>query len=164
MQSQDQKPERKRQKLLFAVGGLLAVAAVGLLLVDTFFREDPVKQEMMQLQGTWKVVRAEINGQPADVSLFQKPYVVRGNRVLLGTADGGDKGLGIRVDPRQDPKAIDFLIQSGEEEQAIHGIYEVQGDTLKLCMRWGPGRERPTEFRVKSMLEGYMAFLAREEP
>src|SRR5262245_35951176 len=163
VQPQDQKPVRKRQKLLLVVGGLLAAAAVALLLAEPWFREDPVKQEMMQLQGTWRVVRAEINGQPADISLFQKPYVVQGNRILTGSAGGDDQGLVFRVDPGQNPKTIDLIIPGGEEK-AIPGIYELQGDTLKLCMRWGPGKERPTEFRVKSMLEGYMAILQREKP
>jgi uncharacterized protein (TIGR03067 family) len=160
MQPPAQQPDRKKSKLPFLIGGLLVLLVAALLLADYYFR---TQLEVRQLQGTWKVVRAEINGQPADISLFRKPFQVRGDRIVTGAAGSPEKGFRFRVDPNQNPKTIDFLIRDDDEEAAL-GIYELDGDTLKLCMRWGPGKERPTEFRVKSMLDGYMAYLEREKP
>jgi RNA polymerase sigma factor (sigma-70 family) len=102
------------------------------------------ESDQKKLQGTWQAVSGEENGQPLTDD-FVKNYkaTFAGNRVKLTAID--DSGTGtIKLDPKQNPKTIDIHIK--ENEEAI-GIYEVTGDTLKLCMvEAKPGNERPTEF------------------
>src|SRR5262245_42078435 len=155
MQPPAEQPDRKKPKILYLIGGGLALLAVALLLADSYFREDPVQQEMRQLQGTWRLARAEIDGQPADISWFPKHYQVQGNRVIIGDTGYSEKGFQFRVDPNQNPKAIDFIIREDEQEGVSLGIYELQGNTLKLSMSGGT---RPTELRGTSLLDTQTAY------
>jgi len=53
------------------------------------------------------------------------------------------------VNPTNSPKTIDYKIISGTHQgEEVFGIYEVNGDTLKLSYA-APGKERPTDFEGK---------------
>jgi uncharacterized protein (TIGR03067 family) len=55
-----------------------------------------------------------------------------------------------RIDPAKRPKAIDLTPTEGEHKgQTARGIYEVEGDTLKICFA-EPDKPRPTEFTGKT--------------
>jgi len=54
-----------------------------------------------------------------------------------------------KLDPSKKPPEIDLTITDGEfKGKTFPGIYQLDGDTLKLC-RAQPGQERPTEFASK---------------
>ena len=56
----------------------------------------------------------------------------------------------ITLDPDRKPRAVNTWDQDGPfEDQTVPGIYELQGETLKLCFA-RPGQERPKEFTTKS--------------
>jgi uncharacterized protein (TIGR03067 family) len=62
--------------------------------------------------------------------------------------DGSMFSLPFTVDPTKKPKAIDFRLGGGDGWLKISGnfkgIYELDGDSLKLCI--GSGDERPAKF------------------
>ena len=53
-----------------------------------------------------------------------------------------------RLDPTAKPKTIDFKVISGfGKGKTDLAIYELDGDTLKICYAMGEGAKRPTEFK-----------------
>lgn len=110
--------------------------------------EPDAAREMKKFQGTWTFESSESGGQklPADqlkdlVLVFEgaKHTVKHGTEVIqVGTQT---------IDPSKKPKAIDVTLTEGPMKGAVLlGIYELDGDTLKVCFDLG-GKKRPTEFK-----------------
>jgi uncharacterized protein (TIGR03067 family) len=118
------------------------------LLLFVLKREDPSKMtDREKLKGTWQAVSGEVNGKPlADDFLKNYKAVFTEDKVKMSATD--DKGEGTyTIDQTKKPKTIDIRIS--DKEKAI-GIYEVDGDTLKLCMMEDKdGNARPTDFAGK---------------
>ena len=105
-----------------------------------------VEKELKKFQGTWTFVSVEAGGKelPASevaglVLTFEGAMhtVKKGNEVIqVGTQ---------KLDPSKSPKAIDVTLTEGPKKGAVLlGIYEIDGDTLKVCF---DGKKRPTEFK-----------------
>jgi uncharacterized protein (TIGR03067 family) len=111
-------------------------------------KEDPVREELKKLQGTWRVVSMEQNGAKVfipnpgaayTVVIKGKSYVFKmGNRVVVqGT---------FTINPSRKPKTMDCVPSSGSDKGKVQkSIYELRGDTMKECGALA-GKNRPTEF------------------
>src|SRR5205823_4754039 len=66
-----------------------------------------------------------------------------GEKWTLDYGSGEIEGT-LKIDAAKKPKTID-LSMNGEDRL---GIYEIDGDTLKICYN-DPGEERPKEFKSK---------------
>ena len=134
----------------FAIVVLALVASPG----RTADRDAPVdatKKEMAKLQGAWSLVSMESEGHSRDPEEIQGwGSVYEGDRLTL-KANGEVRRRGIvTIDTTRKPKAINTWDLDGPfEDQTVPGIYELDGDTLKLCFA-RPGTKRPTEFTTKS--------------
>ena len=95
------------------------------------------------LQGTWNVVSLEMDGQK--MSGGGARIVVRGNRfttIAMGAAYEGT----VTVHQATAPKGFDLRFEQGPEKGNTNfGIYELDGDTWKICLATR-GSERPKEF------------------
>jgi uncharacterized protein (TIGR03067 family) len=101
------------------------------------------------LQGTWLATSYERGGQAIEGERLQKTKLVI-KEDMAEFFDGRDTGspATITLDPGKKPKTLDVTIKQGGEERKLLAIYELQGDTLKLC--WAaPGKDRPKEFTTK---------------
>jgi RNA polymerase sigma factor (sigma-70 family) len=101
------------------------------------------------LQGTWLIESLEEDGKPSPDEKAITDVVVTGDKITFNSSDP-DKAatLTFKVDPSKKPKRMD--ITSIGEANSMPGIYEVSGDTLKLCWREnGQGGERPVTFTGK---------------
>jgi len=127
---------------------LLVTTAVLLVAADD--RAD-VKAEQDKLQGTWRLVSLEVNGEKATRGELKKEQtmVVEGEK-FTSTIDDKHSFKGtFKLDPSKKPKAVDAVVTEGEfKGKTLLGIYEVDGDTLRACYA-APGKERPTEFASK---------------
>jgi uncharacterized protein (TIGR03067 family) len=72
---------------------------------------------------------------------------------------GGPKGetATFALDATQSPKAITFTPEKGDE--TAPGIYEIKGDTLRLCFTNGPSR--PKEFAAPKGSDARLMVLQR---
>ena len=96
------------------------------------------------LQGTWMVVAFDHDGKKLPEEEAKKMMaVIKDDTLTLG--DGKrEEQVTFTLDQTKKPKTMD-LRKKGDNEAAGLCIYELDGDTLKLC--WNkPGKERPTAF------------------
>jgi hypothetical protein len=82
---------------------------------------DSAKEELKRLAGAWDLVSFEIDGGKE---------TVKDGRLV--------------IDLTKKPKAIDWVSIKPNEGMKSIGIYELDGDTLKICGT--DGKERPTGF------------------
>lgn len=110
--------------------------------------EELVKKDHKLIEGTWKVVALEVNGNKSSDEDVRKITVINGADGTWSIHSEGKeiiKGTSI-IYPTQKPKTIDFTPTEGERKGEVHlGIYELDKNTRKLCFA-PPGKARPTEF------------------
>jgi uncharacterized protein (TIGR03067 family) len=121
-----------------------------LLLIAAEPPKDDAKKELELLQGEWKMVSGEREGQKLPDNIIET-----GKRILKGdetTVEINGMVLmkaKITLDPSKKPKAIDYKITEGQNaDKKVLGIYELEGDTVKFCFS-SPDAERPTDFTAK---------------
>jgi uncharacterized protein (TIGR03067 family) len=117
----------------------------------------PAAKERKKLEGTWTLVSSEWEDSKDRNRGKGMKFVVE--KKITIQEPGSDKQVGgvlIKLDPKQKPKAIDlWALEPGMSEEAaakekpVIGIYELEGDTLKVS--WVPleKRERPLKFPTK---------------
>jgi uncharacterized protein (TIGR03067 family) len=112
--------------------------------------ESPVKAEIKNLQGTWGVVTLEAEGAKMAPGVFKgSKIVIKGEAFTTISMGATYKGT-FSVDVVATPKTIDLNFTEGPE--AGHkslGIYELDGDTWKLCLTVG-AKDRPKTFATKA--------------
>ena len=110
--------------------------------------EATIKLNRQRIEGTWRVVALEINGNKVGDEDAKKITVIfgadgswnvdaDGNQVVQGTST---------IDPIKTPKFIDYTPTTGDDKgkQSL-GIYEVGENKLRFCV--SPAEQaRPTEF------------------
>ena len=118
-----------------------------------------VRLDLRDLQGAWKVVAHEKNGEKVPPEELAREYVtIAGTSIRLAGADRR-----FRIDPTGDPKEITVEVTGATKANAAwEGIYQVERDRLKICLSLSPEEEtRPKEFAGK---RGYENLLLERSP
>jgi len=127
----------------------LVIVSACLVLAAGCSKEDPTKRDWEKLQGVWTLVAAEIDGGKSEVGAkFSMRVEIKGDKYELTHVEEGKKEKtrgAIKVDPSQKPKAVDFRYK----QLGLKGIYELDGDSLKVCFHLVEGEPRPKEFSAK---------------
>ena len=149
---------------------LLAVVCVLLLLPLGFAypQDDAVKKEREKMQGDWKVVSSEEDGNPTPDFIVQAvKLTIKGDQISLkGVEDLAERfgKVTFTLDPATTPKIMDFKIVAVKDKDNSHeGIYELKGDELKLCITTRSGGNRPDEFKTKAGSNRVLVVLKREK-
>src|SRR5262249_45781648 len=125
--------------VLLVAGAALALAA------DE--KKDDAKDELKKFEGTWVLVSSEQNGEKAPEEALKKARpkaTAKGDKVTLFAEDKEVMQLTFTVDPTKKPKTIDSTATTGPDKgKKSLGIYEFDGDTLKICYN---EKERPKDF------------------
>ncbi len=148
----------KRYVVMVLVAGLLLAA-------DT--KKDDAKKDQEALLGIWRPVSSEQGGKEQNdeakehALIFDKDTftVKKGDEVRI-------KGT-FKIDPSKKPKTIDMTITEGRRDEdkgmELHGIYELDKDTLKWCTSEPGGRDRPKEFATKEGTKDLLVSLKKEK-
>ncbi len=133
---------------------LVCCGLLGAGILTTFSRgaDDQAAQKKAavdKLEGTWRIVRHEDGlGNPPEELLKGMKLVVTATKVQLVQNGKVHYEAGYRIDPSKMPKEIDLIEKENDRELSHLGIYEIKGDTLRICKSHPPGA-RPTAFAVK---------------
>jgi len=138
---------------LFCAVGLAASGESGILADE----KADLEKEVRKFQGTWTFESSETGGKelPAGelkglILTFEgdKHTVKKGDEVIqVGTQ---------KLDTSKSPKTIDVTLAEGPNKGTVMlGIYEIDGDTLKVCFDL-QGKKRPTEFKSAPGSENFV--------
>jgi len=136
----------------------------------TLTADDPSKDDLNKLQGTWLTVSLVNNGKTV---LDEKSPAKDGpvTKLIYGgntwTIKVGDKTVAsgkFQIDSTKKPKEIDIMDASGEKNDKTKlGIYELDGDSYKFCLAT-VGKPRPKEFTSKEGSGDSLGLSKREKP
>ncbi len=110
-----------------------------------------VEKELKKFQGTWRFASIEAGGKavPA-VELKGITVTFKGDKYTVQKGDDVAQVARQKLDPSKSPKTLDAKVTDGPNKGAvILGIYEISGDTLKVCFD-PEGKKRPTQFKSGS--------------
>jgi uncharacterized protein (TIGR03067 family) len=138
----------KPRMCLFGLIACISAAAPS----DDDAKKEAIRKDRKSYEGVWKVTSLVANGEKSADSDAEKITVannadgtwiikVEGQQITYGTST---------IDPTKKPKTIDFIPSDGANQGQTHlGIYEIEGDTRKLCFA-DPGKARPKEFKSEA--------------
>src|SRR5262245_5653058 len=125
--------------------------------------EDAAKTELKKLEGVWQITSGEQDGKSIDsikrdeVTVSRDNFTVHHDGKVEFTAT-------IQLDPNKKPKAVDLRITSEKHKgKTVLGIYELNGDDLKLCITGAGAKSRPTDFSAKPGSDYLAVVLKREK-
>lgn len=110
-----------------------------------------IEKELDTLHGTWTLVASEGRGETMseeDMKKHEGFVEIDGNKMRIYVKDMHDLEGVAKFDPTATPKSIDYWHLNGPDKGKTGlGIYELQGDTLRVCWAITGEREgRPTAF------------------
>ena len=104
-----------------------------------------IKKDRAALQGTWKVTESVSKGEkapPEDLFL-----IFRGDAILIREEGKTAENFSYLLDPSKKPKEIDLTVKVGAQKGRIdRAIYQLDGDTLRICIQTDKAAPRPREF------------------
>jgi uncharacterized protein (TIGR03067 family) len=126
---------------------LLVVCVVLSLAAD---KNDPAKEELKKLQGTWEAQKVTYNGDDLSEDDTGKiSMTVKGDLAAVGASKKikGEYGkVKLKLDPATTPKTIDISIAvGGQKGVTLEGIYKLEKDKLTVCAKV-LGMDRPAKF------------------
>jgi uncharacterized protein (TIGR03067 family) len=108
---------------------------------------------MARLQGTWVMAAVQWAGEePAEQDVTtdaRRLLVITGNQCVDGQVSGKKGKWFLRIDPTRTPKQLDMgksaQFKAGE---ITYGIYELQGDNLKILWGGKQPKDRPKAMKA----------------
>ena len=111
--------------------------------------DEATKKEKEKLEGTWVAESVTVKGKSND-KLKGATFNFAGDKVKM-EFDGKKQEGTYAIDPTKSPKHIDLTFERDGRKDLDRGIYQLDGDTLKLCMRGG-SRKVDREGKVEEKL------------
>ena len=129
-------------------------------------KPEPVKLELASLQGTWRRVGGERGGEKfaaEDLKKAEAVWEIKGEQITWRNAENKDGfQTALKINPSKQPNEMDLgpiHINGKLQDNPLGnpwankgslGIYELKGDTLRVCYGSGgeDGKQRPKEFKT----------------
>jgi uncharacterized protein (TIGR03067 family) len=123
-------------------------------------REQGARKDLLELQGTWQLQSVE-DSKKDKIDVKKRTLFVGGDLVLVQQGDKLVQAGQLRLNSTKSPRSIDVVVRKGEhEDNTMLGIYELKGDTLKVCFD-PEGENRPKKFETKKESAVFVATYKR---
>jgi uncharacterized protein (TIGR03067 family) len=108
-----------------------------------------IREELQRLQGSWQIEMLEEDGEKLSADDLKGRSILFGKDAFFLRRNNAVVQIGLlKLDPTKSPKTANAIILQGDHKGDIMlGIYELQGDNLKICFD-KEGQERPKEFKT----------------
>jgi uncharacterized protein (TIGR03067 family) len=144
---------------------LLLLFTCPILLIFTMGAGPAVPDDKASLQGAWTPKSVEVEGKPAPEDVVKSLHFTFDGDKLIVKGDRGHatEEIQYKIDATKSPKQIDIMppkdVANGK---TVLGIYEINGDELKLCFRQAQSSlGRPTDFSTKPDSDLTLAIFTR---
>ncbi len=117
------------------------------------------KKGQPELQGTWKIVGLEAEGEDAEFPSNLPRWVIKGDKVFYA----GEVLARLTIDPATTPRTVDLAFDN--PKRVFEAVYVVDGDTLKISVNRldAAVKERPLDFETKDKPGRRLLVLEREK-
>ena len=123
----------------------LASVLAGALLSSYALADD--NKDVEKLAGDWAVVTTDHHGRKVTEDERSRPIVTFKDNQMTVLRNGDIRPGTFKIDPNKTPAQIDVTLGYGPDKgKTFEGIYQLDGDQLKLCVR-DKGAGRPVEFK-----------------
>ena len=121
------------------------------------------KEDIELMDGTWLPVEGEMAGEPFPDEVLESLKLTMSDGKYTAYVEGQlDTGT-VKLDPTTEPKSMDVIgIQGPNQGRAFLGIYELKGDTLRICYDLTAG-SRPAEFKTADGSSQFLVSYKREK-
>jgi uncharacterized protein (TIGR03067 family) len=145
----------------------VTLLAAGLLLIGAgrLTADDKADKDQEALQGTWTLETLNQDGKAAPAEDLKRITFVFKDNTYAISMEGKELETGtFKLDSSKKPKTVDFEIKSGNDKgKKQPGIYELEGDTFKLCLAFPGGTDRPKELAAKADTKTIYSVLKRKK-
>jgi uncharacterized protein (TIGR03067 family) len=124
--------------------------------------QEAIRIDQQRLQGTWRLISGAVGGQSGGAEANAR-WIIAANKIVMELEDRREGKF--TLDPAKSPRRIDIVTTSsdGKTTEEIHGVYELRGDDLYVCLASGD-ESRPLNLRSSPGTRQVSLVLKRERP
>ncbi len=144
------------------IAGLIILTAASLIAAEPS-KQDLTSQDMDKIQGTWKLVALEFDGEPAPAEIVAVLKLkFKDDTLTFMPGEPGFTNYKFKLEPAKKPANFAMTHADGTHKgEAETGIYLLDGDHLKIC--FGAKGRMLSEFTAKAGSGQAMYSLKREK-
>lgn len=126
-------------------------ALVGLVLVGGLLKAAPAPaDDKEKIQGTWRLESVESQGTLQPQEIYKDwTFNIADDKLTIKVGDKVRSVYTIKIDQDKKPKTLDLTRTVNKTELKELGIYELDGDTWKMCND-DSGMTRPEKFGTQA--------------
>ncbi len=123
---------------------------------------DEAKTERERLQGMWQVMSGQEGGKAFPAADIKGSRVTVAGDTMTVQSKEDRRVMRFKLEPSRKPKGMELMTIEGKDKgQTSHGIYQLEGDTLKIAFA-PTGKPRPAEFSSKAGTEQMLFVMKRQ--
>jgi uncharacterized protein (TIGR03067 family) len=138
--------------------GMLVLVALRMAPDDD--KAETARRDAEAIKGQWLMSRAIVNGVPNPTQAGRIRYFFDATSYIKSNDDKVIVEGEFTIDSARTPKTIDLISGSFESQVHWQGIYEIEGDRLRMSFTGQP-HVRPRSFESKPGVNAYLFVLKR---